>query len=138
MNSLPRALFISHGGGPMPLLGDPGHREMVACLSDLAARMPEPEAIVVVSAHWEAAVPTITAAAQPDLIYDYHGFPPESYEITYPCPGEPALAQTLQEMLDAAGIDARLDAARGLDHGVFVPLRIMYPQPGRGRTTLTS
>jgi len=128
MNSLPRALFLSHGGGPMPLLGDPGHREMVACLTDLAARMPVPEAIVVVSAHWEASVPTITAAAQPDLIYDYYGFPPESYEITYPCPGEPALAQTLQEMLDAAGIEARLDDTRGLDHGVFVPLRIMYPQ----------
>lgn len=128
MKPLPRALFISHGGGPMPLLGDPGHREMVLCLQDIAVSIPRPDAILVVSAHWEESVPTITAHKNPALIYDYYGFPPESYEIQYPCVGEPALAQALHQMLENREIEARLDDTRGLDHGVFVPLKIMYPQ----------
>lgn len=128
MKFLPKALFISHGGGPLPLLGHPGHNEMVACLRQIAADLPRPAAIVVVSAHWEEAVPTITAAANPPLIYDYYGFPPESYEIQYPCPGEPELANDIYRMLSAQGIEARLDASRGFDHGVFVPLKIMYPE----------
>jgi len=122
-----KALFLSHGGGPLPLLGDANHREMVACLQQIAASIPKPEAIVVVSAHWEERVPTITSGANPALIYDYYGFPPESYEIQYPCPGQPALAQKLYASLSAAGINAQLDAQRGFDHGLFVPLKIMYP-----------
>ncbi|OIN11954.1 DODA-type extradiol aromatic ring-opening family dioxygenase [Oceanisphaera psychrotolerans] len=128
MNKTTDILFISHGGGPLPLLGDPDHREMVQWLQDMAGRLRRPEAILIVSAHWEAAVPTITAGARPGLIYDYYGFPPESYEIQYPCPGEPALAQQVQQALMAAGMPARLDAERGFDHGVFVPLKLMYPE----------
>lgn len=128
MKSLPRAVFISHGGGPLPLLGDPGHRQMVSCLQSIAAGIPRPDAILVVSAHWEEAVPTLTAASKPSLIYDYYGFPAESYEIQYPCAGEPSLAREVHRMLGNRDIDARLDEARGLDHGVFVPLKIMYPQ----------
>ena len=109
MNPMPRSLFISHGGGPLPLLGDPAHRELVACLKDVAAGIPKPDAILVVSAHWEASSPTLTAAARPSLIYDYYGFPPESYEIGYPCAGEPALAEAVCGMLDDAGFDAKLD-----------------------------
>lgn len=112
----------------MPLLGDDGHREMVACLQTIAAEIPKPSALVVVSAHWEASQPTITAAQSPSLIYDYYGFPEQSYNIQYPCSGEPALARKLHGLLQAAGIDAALDEAWGLDHGVFVPLKIMYPQ----------
>ena len=74
----------------MPLLGDPGHSEMVASLEMLGARLGRPEAVVVVSAHWEERVLTITAAEAPALIYDYYGFPEESYSITYPCRGEPS------------------------------------------------
>lgn len=122
-----KALFLSHGGGPMPLLGDAGHREMVSCLKSIAGMVPAPEAIVVVSAHWEASVPTITSGAAPPLIYDYYGFPQESYEFRYPCPGEPALAQKIHQLLNNAGIESALDEERGLDHGVFVPLTIMYP-----------
>lgn len=122
-----KAVFISHGGGPLPLLGDPNHQELVACLQKIAAAMPKPKAIVVVSAHWETAVPTITAHPKPSLIYDYYNFPPESYQIQYPCPGSPALAAEIQHCLVAAGLPAQLDAERGLDHGVFVPLKIMYP-----------
>lgn len=128
MKTMPKALFISHGGGPLPLLGDASHREMISCLTGIAAAIPKPAAIVTVSAHWEARVPTVTATPSPALIYDYYGFPPESYEIRYPCPGSPTLARTIHGMLADAGIAAELDDSRGLDHGVFVPLEIMYPQ----------
>ncbi len=127
MNPMPRSIFISHGGGPLPLLGDPAHRELVACLKNIAAGIPKPDAILVVSAHWEASLPTLTAAARPSLIYDYYGFPPESYEIGYPCAGEPALAKAVYGLLDEAGFEAKLDESRGFDHGLFVPLKIMYP-----------
>ncbi|GGO81690.1 dioxygenase [Marinobacterium nitratireducens] len=120
-------LFLSHGGGPMPLLGDPGHREMVDSLEMFARRLRKPSAILLISAHWEAPVPTITAGANPGLIYDYYGFPPESYEIQYPCPGDPALAQQVFRVLSEAGISAQLDERRGFDHGMFVPLKLMYP-----------
>ncbi|MDX1551803.1 MAG: class III extradiol ring-cleavage dioxygenase [Marinobacter sp.] len=121
-------LFISHGGGPMPLLGDPGHREMVDRLTELADELQKPSAILVISAHWEASVPTITSSANPQLIYDYYGFPPEAYAIEYPCPGEPRLANQVCRVLEQAGIPARLDDQRGFDHGLFVPLKLMYPE----------
>lgn len=112
----------------MPLLGDPGHQEMVSCLQSIAQSIPKPSAILVISAHWEASVPTITSAAQPELIYDYYGFPEESYSIQYPCPGHPELAGKVHELLQQAGFDSMQDSQRGLDHGVFVPLKIMYPE----------
>lgn len=127
MNPLPKALFLSHGGGPLPLLGDPGHREMVACLEQIGADLPKPDALLVVSAHWEQPVPTITAAASPPLIYDYYGFAQESYDIRYPCPGDPAAAAQVQRLLAEAGIESKLDPTRGFDHGLFVPLKLMYP-----------
>lgn len=128
MNGSRRALFLSHGGGPLPLLGDGAHAEMVACLKSIAATIARPSAIIVVSAHWEASRPTVTAGASPALIYDYGGFPPESYEIAYPCAGNPALARSILKRLEAAGIGAGADEARGFDHGLFVPLKIMYPE----------
>lgn len=128
MNNQRRALYLSHGGGPLPLLGDKSHSEMVACLKDIAATIKRPSAIIVASAHWEESRPTITAGGNPALIYDYSGFPKESYEIEYPCPGEPHLSRSIAEKLKKAGIDASLDGARGFDHGHFVPLKIMYPE----------
>ncbi|WP_166267506.1 DODA-type extradiol aromatic ring-opening family dioxygenase [Marinobacter caseinilyticus] len=128
MSAQSDVLFISHGGGPMPLLGDPGHRELVDRLTDIAGKLRKPSAILVISAHWEESVPTITSGATPSLIYDYSGFPPESYAIKYPCPGEPALARQIHEALEKAGMPARLDDHRGFDHGLFVPLKLMYPQ----------
>ena len=124
----PSALFLSHGGGPLPLLGDPKHEEMVQALRSIAADTERPAAIIVVSAHWEEPVATITSAASPGIIYDYYGFPPESYEIEYPAPGKPDLASRLQACLQENGIAAALDSERGFDHGLFIPLKIMYPE----------
>lgn len=128
MNSRPNQVaFISHGGGPLPLLGDPAHRDLVKQLHLLSQRVAKPSAIVVISAHWEEGLPTITATAKPTLIYDYYGFPAESYEIQYPCPGAPELANQLASHLQHQRISNVLNNSRGLDHGVFVPLKLMYP-----------
>ena len=112
----------------MPLLGDPGHREMVARLTDFADQLRRPSAILLISAHWEESVATVTSCPAPSLIYDYSGFPPESYEIEYPCPGDPELAARVCQVLRQAGVAAHADAQRGLDHGLFVPLKLMYPE----------
>jgi len=101
---------------------------MVACLRAIAAKIERPSAIIVVSAHWEERLPTVTSGENPALIYDYSGFPEESYEIEYPCPGAPDLSRSIAGQLGKAGIEARLDQARGFDHGLFVPLKIMYPE----------
>lgn len=119
--------FIPHGGGPLPLLGEPGHAKLTAFLKNLPNLIARPEAIIVISAHWEAQHVMLTSTANPSLIYDYDGFPDESYHIQYPAPGHPALAAKLGHILDAAKIQNRLTSTRGLDHGVFVPLKIMYP-----------
>jgi len=111
----------------MPLLGDEGHREMLGCLKNIAATIKKPNAIIVVSAHWEEEIPVITSGAAPSLIYDYYGFPDESCRIEYSCAGEPLLAEQIYSSLENSGIKARLDDKRGFDHGLFVPLKIMYP-----------
>jgi aromatic ring-opening dioxygenase catalytic subunit (LigB family) len=112
----------------MPLLGDERHQEMVENLKVIVTKIKKPSAIIVISAHWEEKIPTITSLASPSLIYDYYGFPEESYTIKYPCPGEPFLADQVYQLLNKAGIAASLDKQRGFDHGLFVPLKIMYPE----------
>lgn len=119
--------FISHGGGPLPLLNDPGHHELVLQLEALAKQFKKPKAILIISAHWEASQATVTAATQPSLIYDYSGFPSESYDIQYPLKGDEALAGAIANALQKNKIPAQKDTQRGFDHGVFVPLKIMYP-----------
>lgn len=120
-------VFISHGGGPLPLLGDPSHQQLVETLSIISKQIKKPKAIVVVSAHWEANNVRVTHQKRPDLLYDYYGFPEASYALKYPCVGAPELAEQIVNKLNAANIDAELEEERGLDHGVFVPLTIMYP-----------
>jgi aromatic ring-opening dioxygenase catalytic subunit (LigB family) len=120
-------LYIPHGGGPLPLLNEPGHADMTRFLRDFPATILKPDAIVVISAHWEEAVISVTAAESPQLLFDYEGFPAETYEYQYEVSGHPELAGRVCNMLGDEGIDARLDHQRGLDHGVFVPLMIMYP-----------
>ncbi len=133
MNNKPHAssntvLYISHGGGPLPLLGDESHKELVDCLKNISSTLAKPSAILLVSAHWECDKLTITSGTTPSLIYDYYGFPANSYEIEYPAPGDPALAHKIFTLLRDYGIDANLDDQRGFDHGLFVPLKIMYPE----------
>ena len=124
-------LYIPHGGGPLPLLGDPGHRNMVEFLHRIAPQLPGPSAILVISAHWEAERATITSGMTPQLLYDYSGFPEQAYHITYPAPGNPELAGEIFSLLQKAGIDALLDGSRGFDHGLFVPLKLIrYPSHG--------
>ncbi|HEX7026286.1 MAG TPA: class III extradiol ring-cleavage dioxygenase [Gammaproteobacteria bacterium] len=120
-------LYLSHGGGPLPLLGDVRHKEMVRFLKEVTPALGRPAAILVVSAHWEESRPTITAGKSPALIYDYYGFPKESYDVQYPAPGDPDLAGKVANLLRSQGFDAELDEQRGFDHGVFVPLKLMYP-----------
>jgi aromatic ring-opening dioxygenase catalytic subunit (LigB family) len=120
-------VYIPHGGGPLPLLGDEGHAELVSYLRALGAELPRPKAILVVSAHWEEDRPTITSSSLPGLLYDYYGFPDEAYRLRYPAQGDTALAGRVAEALEAAGFVPRLDAERGFDHGLFVPLSLMYP-----------
>lgn len=120
-------IYISHGGGPLPLLNDAAHQELVTSLKEITASLAKPSAIIVISAHWEQNKPAITGASHPALIYDYSGFPQESYTIKYPAPGNPALANKIHGVLNTHGIDAVVDDTRGFDHGLFVPLKIMYP-----------
>ena len=119
--------FVSHGGGPRPLLGDPQHKTLVAALHTMATRLAQPKHIVVISAHWESDPIKITASESPPLFFDYYGFPEKAYRLQYPAPGAPLLAEKLARTLTGAGFDVTLDAERGLDHGVFVPLMLMYP-----------
>ncbi len=127
-NSLMPVLFVPHGGGPMPLLGEANHRELTAFMQSVSTDLPRPKAILVITAHWEEAVATISSNSAPGMFYDYYGFPPESYQFKYPASGSPELAQTIASLLSAAGIQSQLDPQRDFDHGTFVPLMLMYPQ----------
>lgn len=121
------ALYIPHGGGPLPLLDDPGHKELTRFLRQCPQLFQPPEAILVISAHWEEQACTVQCGAQPGLLFDYHGFPDASYHLSYPAPGAPALAGDVLDRLSREGITATADEERGFDHGVFVPLTLMYP-----------
>jgi aromatic ring-opening dioxygenase catalytic subunit (LigB family) len=90
-----RIFYTSHGAGPLPLLGDESHGEILDNLTHIANTFEKPSAILVMSAHWEERIPTITSGEFPPLIYDYYGFPKESYEIQYPAPGKPELARRI-------------------------------------------
>ncbi|HMK64888.1 MAG TPA: class III extradiol ring-cleavage dioxygenase, partial [Thermodesulfobacteriota bacterium] len=94
-----QVIYFSHGGGPLPILGDAGHLAMVDFMVQLPSRIRKPEAVLVISAHWEEAVPTLLSAENPPLFYDYYGFPDAAYEITYPAPGNPELSHRIAELL---------------------------------------
>ena len=131
-SSLP-SIYIPHGGGPCFFMEWPGDPhlwdEMGAFLRNLGTQLPaRPKAIVVISAHWEEEAFSVTGAANPALFYDYYGFPPHTYELQYPAPGDPALAQRIAAMLQGAGLPARVDTQRGFDHGMFIPLLLCYPE----------
>ena len=121
-------IYFSHGGGPLPILGDASHKAMVDFMKKLPSQLHKPDAIIVVSAHWEEEVPSVLSAEKPSMLYDYYGFPDEAYAIKYSPPGNPELADKVSNLLTNANIPARLDPQRGFDHGLFIPLELMYPQ----------
>jgi len=126
-------LYIPHGGGPCFFMDPPPGAphlwdNMADYLKSIAASLPEtPRALLVISAHWETARPTLNVAARPGMLYDYYGFPEHTYRLQYPAPGAPDLAPKVQALLADAGIAVDLDGARDYDHGVFVPLMLAFP-----------
>jgi len=116
-------VFMSHGPPTLALEDSPARRS----LAGLGRTLGRPQAILCVSAHWETEVPTAGVATTPATIHDFHGFPEALSRIAYPAPGLPDLGRTIARLLGDAGIACELDEARGLDHGVWVPLMLMYP-----------
>lgn len=127
------AYFCAHGGGPMPLLANAqwDHTKLVKSwmnsIRSITGVCGKPKAIIVVSAHYNTQVPSVGSDPNPKMLYDYGGFPKESYEIKYPAPGSPEVSRRALELLAAAGIPAKEDKSRPYDHGVFVPLVKMFP-----------
>ncbi|HET7545266.1 MAG TPA: class III extradiol ring-cleavage dioxygenase, partial [Polyangiaceae bacterium] len=127
-------VFLPHGGGPWPFvdlgIGSKAEQAELAAYLRSVANVPKspPKAVLVISAHWEEPLPTVMTSAQPPLLFDYYGFPPESYQLTWPAPGEPALARRVRQLLGAAGFESAENGERGFDHGTFVPLKLAYPE----------
>ena len=118
------SLFLSHGAPTLPLTDTPAR----AFLSQLGNTFERPKAILVVSAHWETAVPTVNAVDSNETIHDFGGFPRALYDLRYPAPGAPALAGRIAELLQSGGFVCNIDKRRGLDHGAWIPLLLMYPK----------
>ncbi len=123
--------FISHGGGPWPWL--PDMRAMLRSLEVSLAAMPSqiggaPKAVLMISGHWEGPDFAVMASPRPPMVYDYYGFPPETYKIVYPAPGAPELAERTAGLLRGAGLATHLDSRQGYDHGTFAPMAVMFPK----------
>lgn len=118
------ALFVPHGAPTFAL--EPG--EAGATLAGYARGLPTPKAILVVSAHWDTDLPSFSAACRPETIHDFYGFPQPLYAMRYPVCGAVPWAMEARTLLEEAGFQVALDPKRGLDHGAWVPLRIMYPE----------
>jgi len=126
-------LYLPHGGGPCFFMdwtmGPPNTWDRMATwLRSLGQRYYGVKAIVVISAHWEERVVTVQTGGKPPLLFDYYGFPQHTYEIRWPAPGAPEVATRARALLQAAGIDSKDDEQRGFDHGVFVPLKVAFPE----------
>jgi 4,5-DOPA dioxygenase extradiol len=118
------AVFVSHGAPTLAL----ERNATVEFLRGLGPELGKPQALLCVSAHWNTSLPMVSAAARPDTIHDFGGFPEELFRMRYPSPGAPALAARVVELLDGAGVACALAPDRGLDHGAWVPLKMMYPE----------
>jgi len=116
-------LFLSHGAPTLPLMQAPA-TDFLKHLGDTIER---PKAILVASAHWETEQPEVNAVARNDTIHDFYGFPRALYELRYPAPGDPTLAQHILDLLAKSGLRGTVDTTRGLDHGAWVPLLLAYP-----------
>lgn len=126
-------VYLPHGGGPWPFVDlgmDSQERDNLGRYLGAVSALPThpPRALLVVSAHWEEAVPTVMTSSKPPMLYDYYGFPPESYKLSWPAPGEPALAAQVCRLLERAGFATQQNAQRGFDHGTFIPLMLAFPR----------
>jgi aromatic ring-opening dioxygenase catalytic subunit (LigB family) len=128
------SLYIAHGGGPCFFMEPPAEYphlwdRLATHLKGLAATLPrEPKAILAISGHWEEPVVTVNSGPQPPMLFDYYGFPPHTYQLSYPAPGSPDIAARVLEALQAAGIPSGSNAERGFDHGIFVPFLLAFRQ----------
>jgi aromatic ring-opening dioxygenase catalytic subunit (LigB family) len=126
-------LFIPHGAGPCFFMDwtmgpKDSWDKLASWLRGIDGSLPEaPRALLVISAHWETPVPTVIASSHPPLLFDYSGFPPHTYELEWRAPGAPDLAKRVGALLSAAGIESTTETKRGFDHGVFIPLKVAYP-----------
>ncbi len=127
-------VYLPHGGGPWPFVDlGMGAKSELDALSTYLRGLPavpksEIKAVLMISAHWEEPVPTVMTHTHPPMLYDYYGFPPESYQITWPAPGDPALAARVADLLGKAGFKTAGDDRRGYDHGTFVPMKVAWPE----------
>jgi aromatic ring-opening dioxygenase catalytic subunit (LigB family) len=128
------AIYIPHGGGPcffMDWTSGPADTWDATkhFLEALPSTLPEPpKALLVISGHWEEVAFTASAAAAPKLIFDYYGFPEHTYRLTWPAPGDPELAGRVAKLLGVAGLPSAVSPSRGVDHGVFVPLKVAFSE----------
>jgi 4,5-DOPA dioxygenase extradiol len=125
--SSPKApsVYIGHGA-PLNVIWDTDYKET---LRKFSQAIPPPQSVLVVSAHWEQNLPLqITSSFQPPIIYDYYGFPDAMYQLQYQSPGNPTLAQRVAEKLSSVGLKTHLNETRGLDHGAWIPMKIMFPK----------
>ncbi len=125
--------FIPHGGGPWPFMDahwGGGYEDLTAFLKSIRPSLPQtPKAILLVTAHWDDVdTLTVSTAEHPGMYYDYYGFPPHTYEIKYPAPGSPEVANDVVAAMQAAGIPVKTDDTRGYDHGTFIPLMVAFPE----------
>jgi len=126
-------IYLPHGGGPCFFMDPPPDEpQRWTAMRDYLASLPsylpkQPDALLVISAHWECPRPTVLRASAPGLLFDYSNFPPHTYQLTYPAPGAPALGTKVREMLQSAGIESDEDTQRDFDHGIFIPMKVSFP-----------
>ena len=121
------SIYLFHGGGPYPLTQEPSQRSIRKFLQELPKKIPTPKSILLVSAHWESAPIRILNKKEPKLFFDYYGFPKELYNFKYPAKNDMELVAKISKLFEENNITYKLDNDRDYDHGVFVPLLLMYP-----------
>ncbi|MBM3546937.1 MAG: dioxygenase [Alphaproteobacteria bacterium] len=120
-------IFVSHGAPTLAAPRLPGEHEVARRLSEIGKAMPQPKAIVVASAHWSTTDPRVGGSERPSTVHDYSGFPEDLYKLSYPAPGAPDIARRVTDLVSEVGFSVAMVPAQGLDHGVWVPLRHMFP-----------
>ena len=127
------AIFLPHGGGPWPWMDSmrQPYAKLTRYLKGIPDHLPRtPEALLVVSAHWEEPAPTVMTSPTPPMFHDYSGFPESTYQVVWPAPGAQDLAGEIEHLLAGQGLATGRDPDRGFDHGTFVPLALAYPDAG--------